>query len=61
MPGGFNALSRIYREVQEPMMNATRDQFSQNPFSALLNNANSSAENRNIFGVLKKYFFYNIF
>lgn len=41
VPGGFNALSRIYREVQEPMMNAT----SQNPFSALLNN-NTTTENR---------------
>jgi ubiquilin len=45
VPGGFNALSRIYREVQEPMMNAA---FSQNPFAALLNNNNSntSTENR---------------
>jgi len=46
VPGGFNALSRIYREVQEPMMNAT----SQNPFSALLNNntnnTNTNTENR---------------
>lgn len=44
VPGGFNALSRIYREVQEPMMNAA----SQNPFSALQNNnnANTTTENR---------------
>jgi ubiquilin len=42
VPGGFNALSRIYREVQEPMMNAT----TQNPFSALQNNSNVTTENR---------------
>lgn len=43
VPGGFNALSRIYREVQEPMMNAT----SQNPFSALNPNAtDTNTENR---------------
>jgi len=46
VPGGFNALQRIYRELEEPMLNATREQFTQNPFSALLNNSNSSNENR---------------
>lgn len=46
VPGGFNALQRIYRELEEPMMNATRDQFTQNPFSALLNNNTGSNENR---------------
>jgi ubiquilin len=43
VPGGFNALQRLYQEVEEPMMNATRDQFSQNPFAALAgNNSNTS-------------------
>jgi ubiquilin len=47
VPGGFNALQRIYRELEEPMLNATREQFTSNPFSALLNNNNSgSNENR---------------
>jgi ubiquilin len=45
VPGGFSALERIYRELEEPMLNATRDQFSQNPFAALINN-NQSTENR---------------
>ena len=45
MPGGFNALQRIYREIEEPMLNATRDQFNPNPFAALRNN-NTQNENR---------------
>jgi len=44
LPGGFNALQRIYREVEEPMFNAARDQLGQNPFSALGGNSNTSAE-----------------
>merc|ERR1712127_1109934 len=40
VPGGFNALQRIYRDVEEPMLNATRD--SANPFAALSGNNNSS-------------------
>jgi ubiquilin len=51
VPGGFNALQRIYRELEEPMLNATREQFTQNPFSALLNNnttsGSSGTENSN--------------
>jgi ubiquilin len=46
LPGGFNALQRIYREVEEPMFNAARDQLGQNPFSALGANSNASAESR---------------
>lgn len=42
VPGGFNALQRIYRELEEPMLNATREQFNQNPFSALINNSNQN-------------------
>lgn len=38
MPGGLNALQRIYQDVEEPMMNAARDTFNRNPFAALLNN-----------------------
>ncbi len=45
LPGGFNALQRIYREVEEPMFNAARDQLGQNPFSALGGNTNT-AESR---------------
>jgi ubiquilin len=49
VPGGFNALQRIYRELEEPMLNATREQFNQNPFAALMNSNNTNntgSENR---------------
>ncbi|XP_062517411.1 ubiquilin-4-like [Corticium candelabrum] len=40
MPGGFNALRRLYTEVQEPLMSAAQEQArdavqAQNPFAAL--------------------------
>jgi len=38
LPGGFNALRRMYSELQEPMMNAAQEQFGGNPFAALVNN-----------------------
>jgi hypothetical protein len=41
-------LQRIYREIEEPMLNATRDQFNANPFAALRNN-NAQNENRKQF------------
>ncbi|KAI1301779.1 Ubiquilin-1 [Halotydeus destructor] len=52
IPGGYNALRRMYTELQEPMMNAAQEQFGGNPFASLANNqANSQAttgtENRN--------------
>lgn len=41
-PGGYNALRRMYTELQEPMMNAAQEQFGGNPFASLLeNNAQS--------------------
>ena len=33
IPGGYNALTRMYREIEEPMMNAALSQFSTNPYS----------------------------
>uniref|UniRef100_T1H6L4 STI1 domain-containing protein n=1 Tax=Megaselia scalaris TaxID=36166 RepID=T1H6L4_MEGSC len=50
-PGGYNALQRIYRDIQEPMLNATDSAFSQNPFAGLVgsnsgNNPQQGAENR---------------
>lgn len=50
-PGGFSALQRIYRDVQEPMLNAFSEQFSRNPFSGLVDNSSGpnpqqGAENR---------------
>lgn len=36
LPGGFNALQRMYTDIQEPMLNATQEQRAQNnPFAAL--------------------------
>ncbi|XP_065349017.1 ubiquilin-1 isoform X1 [Cloeon dipterum] len=34
IPGGYNALQRMYREIQEPMLNAANESFGRNPFSA---------------------------
>lgn len=53
VPGGYNALQRIYRDIQEPMLNAATDTFSRNPFSGLVDNNPSGtnpqqgSENRN--------------
>ncbi|KAF2885716.1 hypothetical protein ILUMI_20489 [Ignelater luminosus] len=44
IPGGYNALQRMYRDIQEPMLNAASEQFSRNPFAGLVEN-NSSAGN----------------
>ena len=38
IPGGFNALTRMYRDIQEPMMDAATEGFGSNPFSNLVNN-----------------------
>ena len=31
--GGFNALQRMYREVQEPLLNAASEQLGRNPYA----------------------------
>lgn len=33
IPGGYNELTRMYREIQEPMVNAAVSQFSANAYS----------------------------
>ncbi|XP_065362882.1 ubiquilin-1 [Calliphora vicina] len=38
VPGGYNALQRIYRDIQEPMMNAATESLSRNPFAGLVDN-----------------------
>ncbi|CAF1339793.1 unnamed protein product [Adineta steineri] len=44
IPGGFNALQRIYHDVQEPMYSAAQEQFGNNPFAQLLaGNENATA------------------
>lgn len=39
VPGGYNALQRIYRDIQEPMLNAANESFSRNPFSGLVDSS----------------------
>ncbi|XP_005189617.2 ubiquilin-1 [Musca domestica] len=51
VPGGYNALQRIYRDIQEPMMNAATESLSRNPFAGLVdngggNNPQMGTENR---------------
>ncbi|KAL1139315.1 hypothetical protein AAG570_006301 [Ranatra chinensis] len=36
IPGGYNALQRMYRDIQEPMLNAATEQFGRNPFAGLV-------------------------
>ncbi len=46
--GGQSALQRMYRDIQEPMLNAAQEQFGSNPFQALSGNdsgAGSTGEN----------------
>lgn len=43
IPGGFNELQRMYRDIQEPMLNAATEQFGSNPFAALGGGNNTSA------------------
>lgn len=43
IPGGYSALQRMYRDIQEPMLNAAQEQFGSNPFAALANNSNNSS------------------
>ncbi|XP_053467954.1 ubiquilin-4 [Ictalurus furcatus] len=42
IPGGYNALRRMYTDIQEPMFSAAREQFGNNPFSALGGNTENS-------------------
>lgn len=35
LPGGQSALQRMYRDIQEPMLNAAQEQFGSNPFTVL--------------------------
>ncbi|CAD7087359.1 unnamed protein product [Hermetia illucens] len=43
VPGGYNALQRIYRDIQEPMLNAATEPFNRNPFAGLVDNNTSGA------------------
>jgi ubiquilin len=39
IPGGYNALQRMYRDIQEPMLTSLTEQFTQNPFAGLAENS----------------------
>ncbi|XP_068159820.1 ubiquilin-1 [Drosophila tropicalis] len=43
VPGGYSALQRIYRDIQEPMMNAASESFGRNPFAGLVEGGGSGA------------------
>jgi len=44
IPGGFNALQRMYTDIQEPMMNAAQEGFGSNPFSGLVGTNGGQAQ-----------------
>ncbi|KAI5934866.1 Ubiquilin-1, partial [Manis javanica] len=41
IPGGYNALRRMYTDIQEPMPSAAQEQFGGNPFASLVSNTSS--------------------
>ena len=45
LPGGFNALQRMYRDIQEPMMNAAQESLGSNPFASLVNSGSGMMMN----------------
>lgn len=53
IPGGFNELQRMYRDIQEPMLNAATEQFGSNPFAGL---GSGAAGNSNPQQVIAKRF-----
>ncbi|XP_068603123.1 ubiquilin-4 [Brachionichthys hirsutus] len=44
IPGGYNALRRMYTDIQEPIFSAAREQFGSNPFSALGGTSDSGVQ-----------------
>ncbi|XP_010212670.1 PREDICTED: ubiquilin-1-like, partial [Tinamus guttatus] len=46
IPGGYNALQRMYTDIQEPMLNAAQEQFGGNPFASLVSNASSGGDSQ---------------
>jgi ubiquilin len=43
IPGGYSALRRMYRDIQEPMLAAAAN--DRNPFAALVENSNTDSQN----------------
>ncbi|XP_066843447.1 ubiquilin-1-like isoform X4 [Anser cygnoides] len=46
IPGGYNALRRMYTDIQEPMLNAAQEQFGGNPFASLVSNVSSRGDSQ---------------
>ncbi|KAF4804775.1 Ubiquilin-1 [Turdus rufiventris] len=46
IPGGYNALRRMYTDIQEPILNAAEEQFGGNPFASLVSNASAGGDNQ---------------
>ncbi|XP_074936068.1 ubiquilin-1 isoform X4 [Phalacrocorax aristotelis] len=46
IPGGYNALRRMYTDIQEPMLNAAQEQFGGNPFASLVSNAPTGGDSQ---------------
>ncbi|XP_053553167.1 ubiquilin-4, partial [Bombina bombina] len=44
IPGGYNALRRMYTDIQEPMFSAAREQFGSNPFSSVPGSDSSASQ-----------------
>lgn len=52
IPGGFSALQRMYRDVQEPFMNAASEEFSRNTFAAPSESGGGIILNFNIYKII---------
>ncbi|XP_058718254.1 ubiquilin-1-like isoform X8 [Poecile atricapillus] len=46
IPGGYNALQRMYTDIQEPMLNTAQEQFGDNPFASLVSNESSGGDSQ---------------
>ncbi|KAM9168310.1 ubiquilin-1-like [Mergus octosetaceus] len=46
IPGGYNALRRMYTDIQEPMLNAAQEQLGGNPFASLVSNVSSGGDSQ---------------
>ncbi|KAM4754172.1 ubiquilin-1-like isoform 5-T5 [Cyanocitta cristata] len=46
IPGGYNALRRMYTDIQEPILSAAQEQFGGNPFASLVSNESSGGDSQ---------------
>ncbi len=50
--GGFNALQRMYREIQEPLLNAASEHLGRNPYAVDGSNAEGTGLSQFIFVII---------